>query len=95
MMQTYTSVLQDEGIDYRDIASVLTEMGYPMGHSTVRNVVIRVMQQICDELTQQCDVGLNPSQSTFDIASSAKFQEFIAEIMHLIELSRTSKQQHG
>lgn len=83
----YATVTEDEGINYREIAETMTELGYSMNHSSARNYVLRVMRKFVSAYTDWWDVQLNDKQAE-EIAKSPLFQQGIAEILHAIESQR-------
>ena len=38
----------EDGVNYRDIAETMSEIGFKMNHSSARNHVIRVMKKFAD-----------------------------------------------
>ena len=63
-----------DGLDYRMIADVMTVAGTPMGHSTVRNVIMRVMERFAASLMAANGVVGDPAV----VARSTVFQQLIA-----------------
>ena len=41
----YATVIESEGVNYREIADTMTELGFTMNHSSARNYVLRVMRK--------------------------------------------------
>ena len=83
----YATVTEDDGVNYRDIAETMTELGFRMNHSSARNYVLRVMRKFVEELDKQWNLHL-PDDKITEITKSPDFQQGIAEILHSIELSR-------
>lgn len=83
----YATVTEDDGVNYRDIAETMTELGFRMNHSSARNYVLRVMRKFVEELDEQWNLHL-PDDKITEITKSPDFQQGIAEILHSIELSR-------
>jgi len=73
----------DNGENYRQISEIMTKIGYPMNHSSVRNYVMRVMTKFAIAYTQKIEgaSGLN----TQDIAKNPLFQDAISEILWMVE----------
>ena len=49
----YATVATDEGVNYREIADTMTELGFPMNHSSARNYVLRVMRKFVDAFADE------------------------------------------
>lgn len=87
---TYATVAEDEGVNYREIADVMTELGFKMNHSSARNYVLRVMRKFADAFNRQYE--LNMSESKIDsVSRSPDFQQGVAEILQRIESSRRDR----
>lgn len=83
----YATVATDEGDNYRDIAEVMTNMGYPMNHSSARNYVLRVMRQFVSAYSE--NMGLDLSDTQIDeVAKSPQFQLTLAEKLQVLEHMR-------
>ena len=65
------------GLDYREIAEKMTAQGDVMGHSTVRNVILRVMERFACAIMGQYGFTGDPSV----IAREPMFQKAIAELL--------------
>ena len=77
----------DDGVNYRDIADTMTEIGYKMNHSSARNYVLRVMRKFAEAITDQ--YGVNMSEEGLEnVARSPRFQSGIAELLQDIEAVR-------
>ena len=79
----YATVSDDDGINYRVISSLMTEMGFVMNHSTARAYILRVMKKFAESLCEEWDIELDPER-TNEISKSPQFQQGIGEILHLI-----------
>lgn len=86
----YATVADDEGINYREIADIMTEIGFPMNHSSARNYVIRVMKKFVSSFAKAHGISV-PESKIDDIAKSPNFQAGIADLLHVIELDRRAK----
>lgn len=86
-MKTYASISETDGVNYRDIADVMTEIGFKMNHSSARNYVLRVMSKFVREVASQWDVELTDDE-VVRIAKSPQFQQGICEVLHSIEAQR-------
>lgn len=83
----YATVVGDEGVNYREIAETLTEMGFPMNHSSVRNHVIRIMNRFAAALATAWDIDVADDELP-EIAKSPSFQHGISDILHQVEAAR-------
>ena len=90
----YSTVAEEDGVNYRDIAETMTELGFTMNHSSARNYVLRVMKKFVVAIVDEYEcAGVNESKLT-EISKSPQFQHSIADILHSIETERRSKRQH-
>lgn len=83
----YATVAEDEGVNYRDIAETLTELGYSMNHSSVRNYVLRIMKKFAEAYAEEWDISLS-DEEVAEIAKSPQFQQGVADVLHIIEGER-------
>jgi hypothetical protein len=83
----YATVSEDDGVNYRDIAETMTELGFQMNHSSARNYVLRVMKKFVKELDNKWNLRLSDDKME-EITKSPQFQQGIAEILHSIEIKR-------
>jgi hypothetical protein len=87
----YATVAEDDGDNYREIAEVMTVLGFRMNHSSARNYVIRVMRKFVEALTEDMDRSFTDQQID-EIAKDPGFQHGIAELLQTIEARRRSTQ---
>lgn len=85
--QTYASITETDGVNYREIADTMTELGFKMNHSSARNYVLRVMSKFAQELIEQWDLNI-PEEQISKIAKSPQFQQGICEVLQSIESQR-------
>lgn len=85
----YATVATNEGINYREIADMMTELGFPMNHSSARNYVLRVMRRFVSAVVNEYDINVSDSRID-EIAKSPVFQHGIADLLHGIESERRS-----
>ena len=80
------NTLEDEtgGLDYRTIADMMTIDGDEMGHSTVRNVVMRVMERFAAALMAKYGVTGDPA----DVARGRSFQRLVALHIQEVDVQR-------
>ena len=77
----------DDGVNYRNIADTMTDIGYKMNHSSARNHILRIMKKFAEAITSQ--YGIDMSDEKLDIvAKSPMFQSGIAELLQDIETIR-------
>ena len=79
----YATVSDDDGVNYRVISSLMTDMGFTMNHSTARAYILRVMKKFAESLSEQWDIEID-SDRYDEISKSPQFQQGIGEILHLI-----------
>jgi hypothetical protein len=83
----YATVTDDEGVNYREIAEMMTEIGFTMNHSSARNYVLRVMRKFAVAFDESWDLDLTEDRID-EIAKSPFFQQGIAELLHSLEALR-------
>lgn len=87
---TYSTVMDDDGVNYREIAAVLSEMGYKMNHSSARNYILRIMRRFADEIVSEWDINVSDEQ-LLKIVKIPQFQQAICEILQMIEAESETK----
>ena len=83
----YATVSDEEGINYREIAETMSEMGFSMNHSSARNYVLRVMRKFAEACAKAYDISLT-DEKIDEIAKSPMFQHGIADLLHTVEVKR-------
>lgn len=83
----YTTVTEDEGVNYREIAETMSDLGFQMNHSSVRNYVLRVMRKFVVAFSDQWQIDLSESRID-EIAKSPAFQQAVADVLQKIEIKR-------
>jgi hypothetical protein len=83
----YVTTSISDGVNYREIADTMSELGFPMNHSSARNYVIRVMKKFVDAFIEEYDMPID-EEETSEIAKSPSFQENIAEMLQIVESER-------
>jgi transposase-like protein len=86
----YATVAGDEGVNYREIADTMTELGFIMNHSSARNYVIRVMRKFAEALVEEEDVDADETRID-EIAKDPSFQRGIADLLQVIEVQRRAQ----
>jgi len=82
----YATVLEDEGVNYREIADIMSDLGFIMNHSSARNYVLRVMQKFADAFNKEWKLNLT-SEKLKVISGSPNFQSVISEVLHSMEMT--------
>lgn len=83
----YATVIDDEGVNYREIADIMSEIGFVMNHSSARNYVIRIMTKFAEEFVKEWNVNMSDEKIKL-IASSPQFQNVISDLLHNLEAAR-------
>lgn len=83
----YATVVEDEGVNYREIADIMTELGFIMNHSSARNYILRVMSKFAEAFDEEWSLGLS-DENVKKIACSPQFQSAIADILHCLETAK-------
>lgn len=83
----YATVVEDEGVNYREIAETMTEMGFTMNHSSARNHVLRVMRKFAVAFGQRWNIDLDDAKVD-EIAKSPLFQQGVSELLQTLESQR-------
>lgn len=66
-----------ENNKYRNIAEIVTDIGFPMNHSSARNYVIRVMQKLAEALG-----------APDHVAKDVRFHSAMSEVFDVLEARR-------
>lgn len=80
----YATVAIEEGVNYREIADLMSEIGFKMNHSSARNYVLRVMRKFADALLKEWDIEMS-NDKVDQLVKSPQFQQAIADILQTIE----------
>ena len=86
----YATVAEDEGVNYREIADTMTELGFEMNHSSARNYVLRVMRKFVMSFVQDMDLDLDEKRID-EVAKDPSFQQGVAELLHVLEARRRNR----
>lgn len=81
-----------DGVNYRDIAELMTEIGHDMNHSSVRNYVIRSMQKFALALNNKLRLDLTVAKIN-ELAKSPLFQSGVADLLRAYEDNRKQRKQ--
>lgn len=82
-----STAAQDDGVNYRDIAECMTELGYPMNHSSARNHVLRVMCKFVQAISRDHGIRMSDEQA-FKIAKEPQFQHAMHDLLQDLETIR-------
>jgi hypothetical protein len=82
----YATVIEDSGVNYREIADIMTELGFVMNHSSARNYVLRVMHKFAEAFDDEWKLDMS-NDDVRSIATSPQFQSAIADILHSLDSS--------
>lgn len=85
----YSTVVEDEGVNYREIAEIMTMMGFSMNHSSARNHVLRTMKKFCEAFLDEWDVTVTEDRM-LTIVKDPGFQHGVADLLHMVEAERRS-----
>lgn len=88
----YATVGEDAGVNYREIADIMSEIGFEMNHSSARNYVLRVMTKFAKAFDEEWSLDL-PEDKLACIAASPAFQNAISDLLHNLEATRDCKDQ--
>lgn len=83
----YATVIDDEGVNYREIADIMSEIGFVMNHSSARNYVLRVMTKFVEAFDDEWDLKLSTDRVKA-VAASPQFQNVISDLLHNLEATR-------
>jgi len=93
----YATVAEDEGVNYREIADTMTELGFSMNHSSARNYVLRVMRKFAKAFTadmkkfESLETEVFDDQRIDELAKNPTFQHGVADLLHVVEAQRRSR----
>ena len=82
------ATVTEEGTNYREIADIMTMIGYKMNHSSARNYVLRIMKKFAYAITEKWDLQLSEDKIE-EIIKDPNFQEGINDVLQEIEMSKT------
>ena len=78
------ATIDDDGVNYRYISKIMTELGYKMNHSSARNHVLHIMKKFARNIMQQMNIR-HDEKKINEIIKRPEFQRSIAEILQNIE----------
>ena len=77
------------GMDYRAIAEEMTKRGHKMGHATVRNIILRIMERFVKALLVHMEID-RAKLDIHQIAKDPRFQNTIADLCEKAVIKRYS-----
>ncbi len=83
----YATVTSDDGVNYRQIADIMCDLGFPMNHSSARNHILRIMQKFAYEFAKNWNIELTEERLA-RIAKIPEFQYGVADLLQAIEVER-------
>ncbi len=86
----YATIVESEGVNYREIADTMTELGFSMNHSSARNYVLRVMRKFAEAIIKDFDIELSEARID-EVAKAPGFQYGIADLLHVVETDRRDR----
>ena len=86
----YATVLDDGGVNYREIADIMSEIGFVMNHSSARNYVLRVMMSFVEAFDDEWKLNLS-DEKIRGAAASPQFQNVISDLLHDLEPELATK----
>lgn len=91
----YASVAGDDGDNYRELAEMLSYMGYDMNHTSARNYVVRIMKKFAETFSERFGSEKKSEAVMYKIARDPMFQSGMSELLHLIEQDRRARVRRG
>ncbi len=86
----YATVAEDEGVNYREIADTMSELGFNMNHSSARNYVLRVMRKFAKAYVKEWKLEFD-EQKIDEIAKNPGFQHGVADLLQVVEAERRAR----
>jgi hypothetical protein len=86
----YATVAEDEGVNYREIADTMTELGFTMNHSSARNYVLRVMRKFAKAFCREWKIETDETRID-EIAKDPGFQHGVADMLQIAEVQRRAR----
>lgn len=77
----------DDGVNYREISELMTEMGWTMNHSSARNHVLRAMKKFAAGFAAAHGIHATDEQLSAAAVAPA-FQSFVGDVLSAVEVSR-------
>lgn len=74
------ATIDESGMDYRKISKELQKFGYDIGHSSVRNDILKSMKKIAKILSRRYNMSLSDDQLD-QLAKDPNFQQSVGDIL--------------
>lgn len=87
MEKVQYATVAEEGTNYREIADMMTLIGYKMNHSSARNYILRIMKKFAYAITENWEIDVT-DEMVETIIKEPKFQEGICDLLQEIEATR-------
>ena len=87
---SYATVVNNDGINYREIADTMSSIGFKMNHSSARNYVLRVMRKFATAIIDDWDISVTEERLE-TIIKTPQFQQGICDILQIIESNNMNK----
>jgi hypothetical protein len=87
----YATVAEDEGVNYREIADTMSELGFSMNHSSARNYVLRVMRKFAKAFVKEFQLDAADDARIDEIAKNPGFQHGVADLLQIVEAQRRAR----
>lgn len=81
------ATVDDDGVNYREISELMTEIGHPMNHSSARNYLLRAMRKFAAGLAGAHGVDLR-GDALEAVATSPAFQSLVGDLLQQVEVER-------
>lgn len=81
------ATVAEEGTNYREIADMMSMIGFKMNHSSARNYILRIMKKFAYAITENWDMKLSDDEID-KIVKDPMFQEGICDLLQKIESER-------
>lgn len=72
----------EEGCDFRKIAQIMTEAGFPMNHATARNQLMLAMENLLTDVSRQIGVKVE-KKHVMDMLHNQEVHNSLADILQL------------
>jgi hypothetical protein len=83
----YATVGRTDGVNYREIAEIMTALGYDMNHSSARNHLIRIMEKFYVAYCEAQGFAI-PDDVSDAVCRSPNFQEAVSQLIQQLEGQR-------
>ena len=90
-VKEYATVAEEDGENYRDIASMMSELGFEMNHSSARNHIVRIMKRFAESFAEHLSDDVKTDDEMYRIAKDPMFQSSMSELLHAVEIDRRRK----